>query len=206
MSDTIVRNNRFNQEELTVHALYPEIFSSFLELFEQEEIHTKDVEKRFRQLRRAIRADLSARYEDLENPASAGSGGRLSKEEGALRNDLRRNVYVLMRELEGLKWWLHVESLVQRRTPGKRPRSPFAKKYSDLLHYILRDSKTGELSVLDSAAIGDMANQLAYAQRHSVPFQFLIGFLSEVGFDRAAEEERSGGWEDWHPRKLRSMR
>jgi len=53
--------------------------------------------------------------------------------------------------------------------------------------------------VLTSAAIVDMANQLAYAKRHEVPFQFLIGFLAEVQVDLAAKKERAGEWEDWHP-------
>lgn len=197
-----MRANNFTLEKQTVPARYPEVFSSYLELFEQEEISLRRFERKFRMLCRAIRADLSVRHGDLENPASAGSGGRLSKEEDALRNEFRRNVYALMRELVGLKWWRLVEPLVQRKTPGKRPRSPFAKKFSDLLHYILRDAKTGELTVFDSAAIGDIANQLAYAQRHDVPYQFLIGFLRDVGFDQAAEKERSDAWEAWHPRSL----
>lgn len=91
---------------------------------------------------------------------------------------------------------------VPREAAKERP----CEEISDLLHYILRDEETGELVVLYTAALGDMANQLAYAQRHEVPFQFLIGFLYEVRFERAAEKERSGGWEAWHPRSLRSGR
>lgn len=204
MEDVIVRNNGFSQGELTIRALYPEIFSPFLEFFAQDEIPVAQLRKEFRRLKHAIRTDLSARHRALENPASASSGGRRTAKEETLRNKFRCNVYTLMRELDGLDWWQFVEPLVQRKTPGKRPRSPFAKKFSDLLHYILRNTKTGKLIVFDSAAIGDVANQLAYAQRHDVPFQFLIGFLYEIGFDQAAEGERSGGWEDWYPHDLRS--
>jgi len=52
---------------------------------------------------------------------------------------------------------------------------------------------------LSSDAIADMANQLAYAHKHNVPFPFLLGFLTHVGFDEAARKAREGTYEDWHP-------
>jgi hypothetical protein len=202
MKEQFARSNGFNQEVQTVRARYPEIFENFAEFLEQEDLTERDFQKRFRQLCRNLQDDLSTRHRLLANPANEGTGGRLTNREETIRNDLRRNTYILVREFVGQKWWRYIEHLVQRKTPGRRAKSQTTKQFSDVLRYILSDHETGKLLVLDPAAIGDMANQLAYAQRHDVPFQFLIGFLAEVRFEQAAAKERKGDWEDWHPRSL----
>lgn len=198
MQAEIVRKNAFTQEALTVRAAYPPIFEKFFRVFEAEEITQSKLLERFCKLCRRLRKDLIEGHRTIAKPASTGSGGRLSREEYDLRNAFRRNVYILVRDFEGLKWWPHVDSLIKRDTVGKRPRSPVAKHIADVLHFILRDENGDLPDVLNSAAVVDMANQLAYALRHEVPFQFLIGFLAEVQFDKAAERERAGAWEDWH--------
>lgn len=200
MAEVIVRRNAFTQEAQKLGATYPQVFEKFFKLFESEEIDEATLQKRFRALCKRLRADFVAGYERLKKPASAGAVGRLSAEEAELRNEFRRNVYVLVRDLDGLKWWPHIQSLIRRQTAGKRPSSVVAKPIADLIHFILRQKDDDQKEMLSSAAIVDMANQLAYAKRHDVPFQFLIGFLLEVKMDRAAEKERSGAWEDWHPR------
>ena len=198
LQDIIVRKNAFSQESQTVRANYPQVFLKFFTRLENEQIDKGTQNRWFCALCRRLRKDLVEGHDSLAEPAFTGSGGRLSKDEARLRNEFRRNVYVLVRELDGLKWWPRIESLIKRETAGKRPSSSVAKPIAELLHFILRDNN-GELpDALNSAAIVDMANQLAYAKRHKVPFQFLIGFLAEVQFDIAAQKERAGEWEEWH--------
>lgn len=199
VDEVIVRRNAFNQEVQTVRADYPPIFQTFFKVFEVEELTQTTLQKRFRALCRRLREALIEGRSAIEKPASKGSGGRLSREEDNLRNEFRRNVYILVREIEGQKWWPHVDGLIKRQTAGKRPTSPVAKSIADLLHFILREKEEADPAVLDNAAIVDMANQLAYALRHEVPFRFLIGFLLEVRFDKAAQKERAGEWEEWRP-------
>ena len=194
-----MRRNAFTQETQTLRANYPQVFEKFFKLFEREEIDQATLQRWFRALCRRLRADFIAGYEELEKPASAGAGGRLSTEEAQLRNEFRRNVYVLVRDLDGLKWWPYIENLIKRDTAGKRPSSVVAKPIADLMHFVLGGKDGDEPKILSSAAIVDMANQLAYAKRHEVPFQFLIGFLAEVQVDAAAKKERAGEWEDWYP-------
>ncbi|GLS88431.1 hypothetical protein GCM10010873_34050 [Cypionkella aquatica] len=101
MEEIIVRRNAFTQESQILRTNYPHVFEKFFEIFEREEIDQAILQKRFRALCRRLRADFVAGYEELEKPASAGSGGRLSEEEARLRNEFRRNVYVLVRDLDG---------------------------------------------------------------------------------------------------------
>jgi len=45
--------------------------------------------------------------------------------------------YILECDLDGLKWWPHIEGLIKRDTAGKRPSSVVAKPIADLMHFIL---------------------------------------------------------------------
>lgn len=209
VEDLIVRNNGFTQEVSAVHASYPNLFlKTFAKLFDGKEITKEAVQKKFKKFCHKLCDEISAKYKELKPPVSkapekVAPKRRRGEETEKLRNDLRRDVYVLMRDIEGLKWWSYIEPIVQRNTRGKRARSLLAQRYTDVLHYILRDEKSGGTIILDGAAIGEVANQLAYAHRHEVPFPFLIGFLSEVHFETAATKERSGNWEDWYPHSKR---
>lgn len=199
MTSNRAHKRTFTQEESRVRALYPDLFlKTFGKLSNPDEASEADVQKKFRKICRRLHDEVSARSAQLQATDKKAPRGRRNSAEEALRNDLRRNVYILMRDLDGLKWWRHVENLVQRKSPGKRARSITAKRYADVLHYILRDDETGNV-LLPSPAIGEISNQLAYAHRHDVPFPFLSGFLSEVHFEKAAQKERANEWESWHP-------
>lgn len=192
------RRRAFTQEVQTVRAIYPPIFRRFFDQLEADKWSEESFRKHFMILCKRLRISFVQGLTELLGRESSVAGGRRQGREETLRNDLRRNTYILFRELHGLRLWETVSDLVERKSPGKRQHSLFAKELSSLLHYILGSSDGEKPSPLPSAVIADMANQLAYAARHEVPFQFLIGFLSEVGFENAAVKGRSGTVEKWY--------
>jgi hypothetical protein len=123
----------------------------------------------------------------------------LSNEASAIRDHLRLHCYILYRDYCGLGWWATVNNEIRRKSAGRRAKSETTKQINDLLHCITSGRKETSASLLGNNALTDIANQLAYAHKHDVPFQFLLGFLAHVGFDNAAERERHGLFESWHP-------
>ena len=191
----MLRNNQYNQEELVVRAVYPALFEPVSEVADPRSPDVKDVRRCFKKLCNAIRSETAALAVSLPEKKS----GRPTKEESAMRDLLRLLTYVLVREFEGLRWWPHIEPVIHRSTPGRRPDSDSAKRFTDVLRHITGYDQ-GEAAIsLSSDALSDMANQLAYASKHDVPFQFLIGFLMQVGLENAAANERSESFEPWHP-------
>lgn len=176
------------------HVGSSDFHKTFGELPNPDEASKAEVQKGFQNICHRIHQQIAMQLQVMNKSHS----GRRDSEEEALRNELRRNAYILMHVLDDRKAWHLIEDLIQRKTPGKRARSHMAKRYVDLLHYILRDDETGNV-LLPSPAIGEISNQLAYAHRHDVPFPFLSGFLSEVHFEKAAQKERANEWESWHP-------
>lgn len=137
---------------------------------------------------------------ELKEPLTGREAGRPSKGVAKIYNDLRLKTYMVVREMESRGVWGHVDPLVARATPGRRAKNPMTKRFIDVLFFL---SQSEGSIFLERKALADIANQLAYADRHDVPFQFLLGFLAHVGFDKAAERERAGRYEIWHPKHPR---
>ena len=190
----ILRKKTYNQEELVVRAVYPALFEPIAEVSDLDSPTEKDVRKCFKKLCSAIRDETA----DLAVTLPQKKSGRPSKEESAMRDHLRLLTYILVKDFEGLRWWPHIEPVIHRGTPGRRPDSDSAKRFTDVLWHITGFDQ-GEAAIpLSSDALSDMANQLAYASKHDVPFQFLIGFLMQVGLENAAANERKKSYEPWY--------
>lgn len=197
-----LRRKAYNQEEQLVRAVYPTIFSGLRKLLTDETCDAADVRSGFESVCQAIQEKLNKQIGKLKKPLAKRRPGRPRDDLSAIQNDLRFYVYILVRDMKGLGWWEHIEPLIERKTPGRRAGTAAARGFADVLFYIVNQSgpATGLGNLLSSNAIADMANQLAYAYRHDVPFPYLLGFLTHVGFDEAARKQRAGGtYERWHP-------
>jgi len=184
-----------------VRAEYPKIFRLIPDEVDAKKYDPGEVRACFKSLCENIHTKLNEQIERLQEPWSGRGSGRPSREITDIHNNLRFDVYILVREVKRLEWWGHVKEMVDRKTPGRRAKNLTARRYIEVLYYLINDPEPGtNLSeLLSSDAIADMANQLAYAHKHDVPFPFLLGFLTHVGFDEAARKAREGTYEDWHP-------
>lgn len=101
--------------------------------------------------------------------------------------------------MKGLGWWPYVENMVHRKTAGRRASNLETKEFNNVLRRILPPKSDVVNPILKPNMLGDIANQLGYALKHDIPFQFLIGFLKEVGIEKAAAKQRAKEYEEWHP-------
>lgn len=198
MRKMILRSKDYNQEQQIVDARYPDLFEPISKILDQEEREADDIWACFDEICRSIRKQMKKQTKAIETPKASPSSGRPSKEQSTINDFLRLHTYILVRDFEGLRWWKHIEKAIYRQTPGRRARSENTKKFTDVLHYILTAPQAAPVA-LPTDALSDIANQLAYAAKHNVPFQFLIGFLMHVGLDKAAANERAGKYEAWCP-------
>ncbi|QXI66103.1 hypothetical protein CP157_03895 (plasmid) [Paracoccus marcusii] len=154
----------------------------------------------FQQVCQAIRVKLRKHAAKLEEPLTERRAGRPSRAIAKIYDDLRLKTYILVRDMEGLGVWPHVDVIVARTTPGRRAKNQMTRRFIDVLYFL--SQAEGPIG-LERKVLADFANQLAYAHRHDVPFQFLLGFLAQVGFDEAARKERADLYEPWHPKYAR---
>jgi len=138
-------------------------------------------------------------------PAKGREKEGASKQVTRLYNNLRKHVYIIVRDSQANGCWTHIEALVRRNRAGKQAKSQTAQMFADVFNYLL-NADLNELgdtealnALLDKDAVNKMSHQIAYASRHDVPFQFLRGFLLQVGLDEAVKKERKGSHEKWHP-------
>lgn len=201
MAAKILRNWDYNQnEQQLVHPVQPTLFNPIDKLLEQLDSLAEDEKAQEEELVRAcfkkicgtIRRRAEREIEKLQS-------NRPTRSQAAAMDDLRRHTYFLVREMTGLGWWPIIEELVHHNAPGRRSNNADTKRFNDVLRYIVTPEVEGSDPLLGVNARGDIANQLAYALKHGVPYQFLIGFLKEVGMDRAAREQRADHYEEWHP-------
>lgn len=194
-------------------ANYPELLTPLAELLaptRSPEPSKKQIRKRFEETCGNIRRQLQQGLEEaaqnskkeksgLSLPKPKG-GGRPGSEFAKAHDEFRRCAYILTQLVKPPEVWPTIKGIVHRDFPGPTASSKNARKINCLLHHIIQTSASDGVETLDADALGAIANQLAYALKHEVPFPFLIGFLKEVRMDEAARKERTGRYEEWHPK------
>lgn len=150
-----LRSKGDKQEDQPVRTRYPRRLDDFIAFLEAGSITEKSLKKQFKLVCERLRNASLARYATLKRPASGETKGRLLGDEVALRNNLRRNVYIVLNATVELEGWGAIETALRREAPGKRPTSQWAKTFTDLLHFVLREHKDADPVVLTSAAIND---------------------------------------------------
>ncbi|MCZ0963506.1 hypothetical protein [Paracoccus benzoatiresistens] len=186
-----------NPARLIDGALYPQVLEPLTDVDRDDGDAVREC---FEQMCHAIRVRLGELAAELEEPLTGRKAGRPSGDLAKIYNDLRLKTYMVVREMERLGVWEHVDALVARATPGRRAKNLMTRRFIDVLFFL---SQSEGSILLERKVLADFANQLAYAHRHDVPFQFLLGFLAEIGFDEAARKERADQYEIWHPKRPR---
>jgi hypothetical protein len=162
-------------------------------------------EETCRNIRRQLQQGLEEAAQNLVKKGGLSSpkrkgGGRPGSEFARAHDEFRRCAYILTQLVKQPEVWPTIKGIVHREFFGRPPSSKIARQISYILHHIIQTSASDGVETLDADALTTIANQLAYALKHEVPFPFVIGFLKEVRMDEAAHRQRAGLYEDWHPK------
>jgi hypothetical protein len=112
---------------------------------------------------------------------------------------LKREVYLLVNELSDRRYRTDFENVLIYKMESA-PRLSFdSNPYYWALKAIWKDDEIG----LKGSVISKYAKQLAYAARHNIPPELLIGFLYQVGgITKIANNLNSGSYEKWYRSNL----